>query len=336
MLLNRIVRCSLFISLTCCQMASAQHDNNLRAKTNEDTAATEGDEELMELLEAENPTPSREYTTATFKTTRIANGHSIENTAKGVLDFRVGHRFGRLNQGVKDFFGLDNATTRIGFDYGITDWLMIGIGRSSYLKEYDGFLKLRLLRQRDRGGFPFSVSYMGAASIQTYERPVHIPDSLEYYTSNRMAYINQLLIARKFNNWLSLQLMPTHVHYNLVTYRSDPNDVLAIGIGGRLKLSNRISLTAEYYYQLPGTQLRDPIDRNMFTRNPLTIGFDIETGGHVFQLMFSNSTGITERTVIGQTNGYWPDGDIHFGFNISRVFTVVRPKGFENSRNKIW
>jgi len=299
-----------------------------------DTASAEGDE-LMDMLEAENK-PAREYTSATFKTTRIANGHSIENTAKGVLDFRISHRFGLINQGIKDFFGLDNATTRIGFDYGITDWLMVGVGRSSYLKEYDGFLKLRLLRQRDNGGFPLSISYMGAASIETYERPATIPDSLEFYTSNRMAYVNQLLIARKFSNALSIQFMPTHVHYNMVMYHDDPNDVVALGVGGRLKLSNRISLTVEYYYQLPGTQLHDPSDPTKLTRNPLTIGFDIETGGHVFQLMFSNATGITERNVIGQTTGDWGKGDIHFGFNISRVFTVVKPKGFENSRNKIW
>lgn len=288
---------------------------------------SEGTDDLMSMLEDEPALSRKEYTTATFKSTRIANGHSIENTGQGVLDFRVSHRFGMLNQGIRDFFGLDNATTRIGFDYGVTDWLMIGIGRSSYMREYDGFLKLKLLRQQENGGMPLSLSYMGGISIQ--DNDVLIPAGTEYYFSNRMAYINQLLIARKFSQSVSLQLMPTHVHYNLVQFNDEPNDVIAIGIGGRIKLSNRISLTGEYYYQLPDNQLRD-------TRNSLTIGFDIETGGHVFQLLFSNSTGITERHAVGMTTGDWGNGDIHFGFNISRVFTVVKPKGFENSRNKIW
>ena len=295
------------------------------------TGGEEGD--LMSMLEEETAVPAREYTTATFKTTRIANGHSIENTGKGVLDFRVGHRFGYLNQGFKEFFGLDNATTRIAFDYGVTDWLMIGIGRSSYKKEYDGFIKPKLLRQRD-GGMPFSLSYMGGISIRTLDEP-HA-DTAEYYFSNRLAYVNQLLIARKFNSWLSLQLMPSHVHYNLVPFKNDPNDVVAIGLGGRIKLSNRISLTGEWYYQLSSMQRHNEGDPAMMTKNPLTIGFDIETGGHVFQLMFSNAPGITERTVIGETTGDWGKGDVLFGFNISRVFTVVKPKGFENSRNKIW
>ncbi|HRO43793.1 MAG TPA: DUF5777 family beta-barrel protein [Flavipsychrobacter sp.] len=300
----------------------------------EDTA--EGNDDLMAMLESESAKPVREYTTATFKTTRIANGHSIENTAKGVLDFRINHRFGLLHSGVKDFFGLDGATTRIGFDYGITDWLMIGMGRSSFMKEYDGFAKVRLLRQRDGGGMPFSLSYVGAISVQTMDKPAYIPDSVEYYFSNRLAYVNQLLIARKFSNAFSLQLMPTHVHYNLVNFKNEPNDVVALGIGGRVKLSNRISLTAEWYYQIEGTKRFVEGQPNVMTKNPLTIGFDIETGGHVFQLLFSNSTAISERNLVGQTVNDWGDGDIHFGFNISRVFTVVKPKGFENSRNKIW
>lgn len=286
----------------------------------------EGDD-LMAMLSEEQAAPQKEYTTSTFKTTRIANGHSIENVGKGILDFRVNHRFGQLNAGLKEFFGLDNATTRIGFDYGITDWLMVGIGRSTYMKDVDGFVKVKLLRQTENNGMPVSVSYMGAGSIQDV-KITEPPAGAGYPFSNRVAYVNQLLIARKFSNWLSLQLMPTHVHYNLVQYRTDPNDIFALGLGGRVKLSNRIAFTGEYYMLLG--------DKIGGTRNSLTLGFDIETGGHVFQLMFTNSTGITERTVVGQTTGRWDKGDIHFGFNISRVFTIVRPKEFRNSRNKIW
>jgi len=291
-----------------------------------DTTEGEG-EDLMAMLAGEETQAKKEYTTGTFKTTRIANGHSIENVAKGVLDFRVNHRFGQIDAGLKEFFGLDNATTRIGLDYGITDWLMIGIGRSTYQKDVDGFVKVKLLRQTDNDAMPVSLSYMGAVSAQDV-KIMEPPAGSDYPFSNRVAYVNQLLVARKFSNWLSLQLMPTHLHYNFVQYRSDPNDLFAIGLGGRIKLSNRISFTGEYYI-MAGNRLEG-------TRNALTLGFDIETGGHVFQLMFTNATGITERTVIGQTTGRWEKGDIHFGFNISRVFTIVRPREFRNTRNRIW
>lgn len=305
---------------------------SLRAQVSSPADSAKEVEDLMSMLE-EAPAPvARDYTTATFKTTRIANAHSIEHTAKGVLDFRVSHRFGRLNEGFKNFYGLDNATTRIGFDYGVTNWLTVGVGRSSYLKEFDGFLKARLLRQTDDDEMPFSLSYVGGMSVLTVD--VVVPEGTEYFFTNRLAFMNQLLIARKFSSTFSLQLMPTHLHYNLVQTIDEPNDVLAMGIGGRIKLSNRISLNAEYFYQLPDNQLNDPLGNK--TRNSLTVGFDVETGGHVFQLLFSNSTAITERNVIGQTTGDWGEGDIHFGFTISRVFTVVRPKEFKDSRNKIW
>ena len=133
----------------------------------------------------------------------------------------------------------------------------------------------------------------------------------------------------QFNNWLSLQLMPTLVHYNLVDSTKYPNNTFAIGVGGRLKLSNRFALTGEYYYMIPGTELPGHY-------NSLSLGVDIETGGHVFQLHFTNSTGLTGRSMVGQTTDSWSKGDIHFGFNISRVFTIVRPKEFKGSRNKIW
>ena len=301
------------------QKLSAQEDSS----TSNKKEATD----LMAILEKEALAPQKEIITATFKTTRIANGHSIENLGKGVLDFRINHRFGRINAGFKEFFGLDDAVTRIGFDYGITNWLMIGIGRSSFMKEYDGFLKARLLKQKSNGGSPISISYLGAVSLQTQE--VAVPPGTEYYFSNRLAYVNQVLVASKINQWLSLQLMPTHLHYNLVDLKTEKNDVIAIGLGGRVKISNRIALTGEYYY-VPDAMKRAG------SKNSLTLGVDIETGGHVFQLMFSNSTGVSERAVIGQTTGLWDKGDIHFGFNISRVFTIVRPKEFEGSRNKIW
>lgn len=298
--------------------AGAQENNKNKKEV------TESDD-LLGMLE-DGDAKSKSYTTATFKTSRLVNGQSIENTAAGVLDFKVNHRFGELKDGFQTFFGLDNANTLIGFDYGITDWLMIGVSRSTYQSEYLGFAKVKLLRQTDGKGMPFSLSYYGAASVQSMPAPT-LPAGQEYHFSNRMFYVNQLLIARKFNQWLSLQLMPTHIHYNLVPTTAEPNDMIAMGVGGRFKLSNRVSLNAEYYYRFN--------ELNGYF-NSLSIGFDIETGGHVFQLMATNATAMTERAFIGQTTSDWGNGGIHFGFNISRVFTIVKPKEFKGSNSNKW
>jgi len=168
---------------------------------------------------------------------------------------------------------------------------------------------------------------VGAISAQTLPADKALTAGRDYPFSNRLYFSNQLLIARKINHWLSLQLMPTHIHYNLVPTVSEPNDVIALGAGGRVKLSNRLALTGEYYYRF--TELSG-------YHNSASIGLDIETGGHVFQLMFTNATATTERAFIGQSIDDWADGGIHFGFNISRVFTVKHPKGFESTRNKVW
>lgn len=290
----------------------------------------EDGQSLASLLGATED-PQRIPVVATFKATRIINGHSNENMAKGVLDFRVGHRFGPVNSGLKDFFGLDAANTLIGFDYGLSDRIMIGIHRSTFEKEVGGFVKAKLLRQTQNDEVPLSLSYMGGASIQTMEAPHWPPiilpegDTLvpEYHFSHRLYYVNQLIIARKINEWLSLQLTPTHIHYNLVPTADEPNDVFAIGIGGRWKLSHRVSLTGEYFYR---------INKLNGYHNGLGIGLDVETGGHVFQLMLTNSTAMTERSFIGQNRDNWLDGGIHFGFNISRVFTLIKPEGFEADR----
>jgi hypothetical protein len=285
------------------------------------------------LNQDSNANKAHKYVSATFKATRIVNGQSIENVGKGVLNFLIQHRFGPINSGTVNFFGLDNATTRLALDYGLTDWLEIGVGRSTLEKEFDGFIKLKLFRQKEDRPLSFGVSYVGGMYIQSLPMSmIPIDTGQTYYFSNRICYMNQILIAHKFSNLFSLQIMPTHIHYNIVDSTKDNNDVLALGIGGRIKLSNRIALTGEYYYTF------DPLtEKNGQTiHNTLSFGIDIETGGHVFQLIFTNSTGITERQVIGQTTGDWAKGDIHFGFNISRVFTIVQPKEFRNSRNKIW
>ncbi len=268
--------------------------------------------DLLGLLEEEEE-ETIEYTTASFKANRVINLHSIENTPAGVLDVKISHRFGFINGGIQELFGIDQASIRIGADYGISDRLMIGMGRSSFEKTYDGFAKIKLLRQSKGARMvPFTISLFGSAAIKT--TPFQNPDR-ENFFSSRLYYSGQILIGRKFSDAFSLQVAPTIVHRNLVTFRSEKNDVFAIAAGGRIKLNKRTSLNAEYIYVLPD-QLAPGF------RNSLSLGFDIETGGHVFQLHFSNSTSMIEKGFITETSGNWLDGDIHFGFNISRVFTL--------------
>jgi len=274
-------------------------------------------ESLLDLLGEEEEVTN--YASASFKTTRIINSQSIENVAEGVLDFKISHRFGRVNGGLSEFFGLDQATIRLGLDYGITDRLMIGIGRSTVQKAIDGFAKYKLLRQSSgKKNMPITLSLYSSIMVnaQAWANPER-----ENYFSSRLFYTHQILIGRKFSSGTSLMLMPTLVHRNLVESTAIENTVYALGIGGRQKLTNRLALTFEYIYVLPD-QIAD-----IYT-NSLSIGFDIETGGHVFQLHFTNSLGMMDKQYITETTGEWGAGDIHFGFNISRVFTLkdTRPK----------
>jgi len=265
--------------------------------------------------------PATEYAFATFKSTRISLGQSVENPANGNLIFDIQHHFGPANRGFEDFFGLDQATTRLGLQYGITDWLVVGIGRTTLEKTVDGSIKVKLLRQsKGAVNMPVSVSYFGSMAINTLKWAD--PDRTNYFSS-RLSYAHQLLIARKFSSAVSIQLSPTYIHRNLVERSIDDNDVLALGAGGRFKLSNRVSMKLEYYYVLSEQTAKD-------FDNSLTIGFDIETGGHVFQLFFTNSQGIIEEHFIPRTTGKWLNGDIHFGFNISRTFVLKKPKEFRN------
>lgn len=276
------------------------------------------EEDLLSLL-GEDSTVN--YTTASFKSTRVINLHSTENMAAGELDIRISHRFGFISGGLYELYGLDESTIRLGADYGITDRLMIGAGRSSYEKTYDGFFKYKILRQSTGArNTPLTMAFMSSMAIKTLKPS---DPTRENYFSSNLYYTFQLILGRKFSDNFSLEIVPSLVHRNLVATVEEENDVFAIGAGGRIKLSKRVSLNAEYIYVLPN-QLAPQY------YNSLSIGFDIETGGHVFQLHFSNSTSMIERGFIAETLGHWgkgkdPEGEpftIHFGFNLSRVFNV--------------
>lgn len=273
-------------------------------------------DDLMNLLDA-NSAKEINYTSATFKSTRVMNGHSIERMPAGQLDVRISHRFGPVNSGAYNFFGLDQSNIHLSLEYGINNWLMIGMGRGSYEKTFDGFAKFSILRQ-STGAKTMPVSLSAVTSIALNTLRFQNQTRSDYFSS-RLAYVAQVLVARKINQAISVQLTPTYIHKNLVATELDPNDIYAVGAGARLKLTKRTSLNGEYYYVVnPKTYLSQQI------YNPLSIGFDIETGGHVFQLFFTNSLGMIEKAFIGETTGSWTKGDIRFGFNISRVFTLIK------------
>jgi len=261
-----------------------------------------------------------EYTTATFKSTRIINGHSIERMPAGQLDVRISHRFGQFNSGAYNMWGMDQANIHLGLDYGITNWMMIGIGRGTYEKTFDGSVKFTILRQcKGKKNMPITLSYFTSMAINSLNnQDLGIKGKIYFW--DRASFVSQILVGRKFNERFSLELNPTYVHRNMVGTEMDPNDVWSMGAGLRFKLTSRISFNAEYYYVIP------PINdyRSTKTYNPLAFGFDIETGGHVFQLLLTNSVSMIEKGFIGETTNKWNNAGIHLGFNISRVFGLKR------------
>ncbi|AEE50308.1 DUF5777 family beta-barrel protein [Haliscomenobacter hydrossis] len=274
------------------------------------------DDSLLDLLGDDTST---DKVVNAFKSPRVINGHSMEMLDKGALDFRILHRFGKISQGFYDMFGLDNASMRMGFDYGVTPNLTVGFGRSTSRKELDGFLKYRLLWQSTGAkSVPVSVVLVGGATFNTLKEPFADLEIDPNFT-RRLAFYTQAVVGRKFSEKFSAQLVPTWLHRNIVENTLVPNDMFALGFGARYKFVKRVALVVDYYYAFN----RFPDDP---TYNPTSIGFDIETGGHVFQLHFSNAVGMNERAFLTDANGSWLDGDIQFGFNLSRVFQLNEKK----------
>lgn len=266
------------------------------------------------MLKGLEDSVQKEYVSAAFKSSRVIMSHSTELLKAGVLDFRILHRFGNVNSGVENFFGLDQATIRLGLDYGISDRFNIGIGRGSFQKEIDGFLKYRIVQQSTgQKSFPFSLVAVAGMTLRTGQ----LATANKPTFSDRIAYYYQAVAGRKFNERLSLQLMPTVLHRNLVQSDRDAQDLFATGIGGRLKVSKRVSINVDYYYVFNQNETL-----NLY--NPLSVGVDIETGGHVFQLHLTNAAGMNERAFLTQTTNSWGRGDIQFGFNISRSFQLKK------------
>ena len=293
-------------------------------------------EDLLSLVDSAAPAPKENKVYATFKTTKIVSAQSIETVKRKNLDFRVTHRFGNIgtegNGGAHTLWGFDESQDiRISFDYGITNNLMVGIGRSKMNEMIDGLVKYRFLEQTTDNKIPLSIAFYGDMAVnamksdQFYFGTVGVKDISEKF-AHRITYTSQLIFARKFGSRLSLQLMPTYVHRNFVKALVNPdngaeesNDLFSAGVGGRVKLTKRISIIADYFYTF--SDFRRGNSQIEFY-DPLAVGVEIETGGHVFHLNFTNSAGIIDANYIPYTNDSWMDGAFKFGFNISRVFVI--------------
>jgi hypothetical protein len=244
----------------------------------------------------------------TFRTPRVVNMHSVENPEPGEMILNIGHRFGKLNSGINELFGLDQATMRIGFDYGINSWLGIGIGRSSFQKTYDGYVKIKMFAQ-ERDGFPLTIA--GYASVFENTHPDMFPQIRDNF-ADRLSTSASLMFARKFSERFSLQVSPMWITANYLPEIGQGTDDFSLGAGTRLRLSKMVNMNLEYIAKL--------IDNNFYNEDLFSLGFDLETGGHVFQLFLSNSQGISDKIFLLHTPQGLKDGAIFFGFNITRVF----------------
>ena len=292
-------------------------------------------EDLLSLVDTKDEGPRQVY--ATFKTLTLGNAQTIETVKKKHLDFRISHRFGNIydsnlknpiNETFQSFLGFDNATDiRIAFDYGLTDNMSIGIGRSKFNKLVDGNLKWKILKQKSDFSMPVSVVWYSSVGYS------HAPSSSLYsgvikdFKTNelhRFNFFNQIIIASKLNDWISLEVLPSYMYRNFIKENinssngsADQNGFFSFGFAGRIKLTTRISLIGDFFYNAAGYY-----QNNIIAKNPLALGIEIETGGHVFSLFYTNASGLSPNNFIPYTSDSWAKGQVKFGFTISRTFAL--------------
>lgn len=251
-------------------------------------------------------TKNTENSPPAFKALQIVTGQSTKLSAKNEWYIVVAHRFGDVSKGFKDFFGLDDASTKLGVIYGVTDEISLSLSRETNLKTFEGAVKYNLVKQSEN--FPVNIVGYNVMAVNTDLNKDTYPH-LQF--GDRLSYLTQALISKRFNENFSLQLTPSYVHKNLYEPTIEDKNQFLTGLGGRYKISKRISINAEYFVNF---------DNHSFYKNPLSLGMDIETGGHVFQLLFSNSQLNSDIGYLTNASGKWEKGQIFFGFNLYRVF----------------
>lgn len=288
------------------------------------TCLATAQDELSDIVNQNSDQSTREFVTATFKGLRIINIQTIETAKKHNIQFNIQHRFGDIagtGGGFHTLYGLDQATDiRFSFEYGVTNRLQLGIGRSRglepYRELYDGTAKFRLLMQTTDNKMPISLTLYGVAGLSGRKSSTD-STSDAYFKDNfshRMSYVTQAIIARKFSPGFSFEIAPTWVHRNYVMFDAQ-NDMFFLGAGVRLKFTKRFALIVDYYRNFVKHTPGNPIHYD-----PISVGVEIETGGHVFQLMFTNATGIMENCYLPFTRSDWTQGQFRWGFNLTRNF----------------
>lgn len=263
-------------------------------------------DDLLNQLDTEK-SEAKEIETSAFKGLQICNMQSTKMTSRGEWYMLVSHRFGDLTNGFDNFFGLDDANTKIGGIYGVTNWLSLGASRHTLDKVYEVTAKYKLANQI-KEGFPVTILGYNTIDINSKLEKAVFP-GLEF--NNRLAFSTQLLVSRKFSDSFSFELNPIYIHKNLYEEGLEQKNELFVGTGARYKIAKRMSINLEYAARLSNCSTFE---------NPLTLGLDIETGGHVFQMVFSNSQAMNDVAVFSRPTGDWAGGPIYFGFNLYRVF----------------
>lgn len=277
-------------------------------------------------------TGQRERVARTFKDTRVVNVHSIETLPKGKLDVRISHRFGDLfgdNGGWPTFYGLEVAEdVAIGAEYGFTDNFNVGIyrakgagstpaGQAGLRQNLNGVFKLRAMHQEQEGN-PFSITLVGTATMSTATKIEGNNDLIRSFPkfAHRMAFNGNIIVARKFGDAFSLQVIPGVTHRNLVPFEGE-NTILSIGGAARYQVSRVLALVADATMPFSNT-----INSDNGYSMPVGVGLEWDTGGHVFQLNFTNATGLFETDYIPYTTSSWGEGEFRIGFTISRWFNL--------------
>lgn len=286
------------------------------------------DTDLLALVN--EPDAANETVFATFKTTKIINAQSIETVKKRCLDFRITHRFSDMGvmNSPHTMWGFDiSSDIRYSLDYGVTDKLTLGLARSKVNELVEGYTKWRFLEQTTNNKVPVSIALYGSVGYSSQSTSAiysGVDPAYKHNEAHRFSYFSQLIIARKFNSWFSLQIISSYQHRNFIKYAIntannalETNGIVSAGIGGRIRFTKRMALLVDYFYNF--SPYRQNNKENPFY-NPLAIGFEWETGGHVFHLNFTNNGAISENNFIPNTTSNWLDGQFKFGFNISRVF----------------
>lgn len=291
-------------------------------------------QDLLSMVDSVQPqTKTHDKVFATFKALKLINAQTIETTKKNHLDFRIAHRFGDIatNGAGHTLYGWDAiADVRFSFDFGITDKIMIGAARNKRNENIDGTFKWRFLEQTSDDHVPLSVALYENAAFTPMDKTAFYSGTIgvKVNTMHRLSYTSQVIIARKFNRAFSFELLPTYQHRNFVKAFINPgngaeemNDLFALGAAVRIKLNNRFAIVADYFYNFSHFRMNNTPYPYY---NVFAIGFEWDTGGHIFHIDFSNAPGIIENDFLVSNPSAWSKGAFKFGFNISRVFSLKK------------